>query len=79
MAAQYRSAREQLDTRHADQANQENQGGDTCQQRKSRAPWWLYGDERRGGTSARSTLLGGNHLCHVGGKYLGHLGGPAVG
>jgi len=31
MAAQYRSAREQLDTRHAEQANQEDQSGDTGQ------------------------------------------------
>ena len=79
MAAQYRSAREQLDTRHGEQTNQEDQGGGTGEQRKSRAPRWPYGSDRSGGANARSRSLGGNHLGHVGGKHLGHLGGPAVG
>ena len=79
MAAQYGSAREQLDTRHSEQANQENQRGGTGEQRESRAPRWPYGSDRSGGASARSRSLGGNHLRHVGGKHLGHLGGPAVG
>ena len=75
LAAQDRSAGQQLDARYDKQADQEDHRSGARQQRKS-------GAARRGGTgidrwrdpSVPSSPLGRNHLGHVGRHHLGDLG-----
>ena len=74
VAAQDRSAGEQLDARDDKQADQEDHGSGARQQRKSDASRRADGDDRWHDPRVPSSRWGRNHLGHLGRDHLGEFG-----